>query len=279
MSAAADAAMPGSIGRHPGFGAWAGEGRIVDEAKQIAVVPGTADGQFLGRVVVVIGGTSGIGAAIGERFAALGATVTVAGLRSRETPPSLAAVARTAELDLTRGDDLERLIADLPDMHVLVNAAGVIQRQDEYLPEVFARVVEINLNGTMRACVSARPLLRRSGGCIVNVASMLSFFGGPAVPAYTASKGGVLQLTKALAVAWAPEGIRVNAVAPGWIRTGLTADLQEDAGAARRIIERTPMGRWGEPADVAGAVTFLCGPDARFVTGAVLPVDGGYLAT
>jgi NAD(P)-dependent dehydrogenase (short-subunit alcohol dehydrogenase family) len=279
MSAAADAAMPGSIGRHSGLEAWAGEEQIVDEAEQIAVVPGTADGQFLGRGVVVIGGTSGIGAAIGERFAALGATVTVAGLRSRETPPSLAAVARTAELDLTRGDDLERLIAGLPDMHVLVNAAGVIQRGDEYRPEVFARVVEINLNGTMRACVSARPMLRRSGGCIVNVASMLSFFGGPAVPAYTASKGGVLQLTKALAVAWAPEGIRVNAVAPGWIRTDLTADLQEDAGAARRIIERTPMGRWGEPADVAGAVTFLSGPDARFVTGVVLPVDGGYLAT
>jgi NAD(P)-dependent dehydrogenase (short-subunit alcohol dehydrogenase family) len=279
MSAAADPARPGSIGRHAGFDAGAGEDQIVDEAEQIAVVPATADGQFLGRGVLVIGGTSGIGAAIGERFAALGATVTVAGLRSRETPPSLAAVARTAELDLTRGDDLERFIAGLPEVHVLVNAAGVIQRQDEYLPEVFARVVEINLNGTMRACVSARPLLRRSGGCIVNVASMLSFFGGPAVPAYTASKGGVLQLTKALAVAWAPEGIRVNAVAPGWIRTGLTADLQEDADAARRIIERTPMGRWGEPADVAGAVTFLSGPDARFVTGVVLPVDGGYLAT
>jgi NAD(P)-dependent dehydrogenase (short-subunit alcohol dehydrogenase family) len=279
MSEAADAAMPGSIGRQSGLDAWAGDDQIVDEAKQIAVVPGTANGQFLGRGVVVIGGTSGIGAAIGERFAALGATVTVAGLRSRETPPALAAVARTAELDLTRGDDLERLIAGLPDIHVLVNAAGVIQRRDEYLPEVFTRVVDINLTGTMRACVSARPLLRRSGGCIVNVASMLSFFGGPAVPAYTASKGGVLQLTKALAVAWAPEGIRVNAVAPGWIRTGLTADLQEDPGAARRIIERTPMGRWGEPSDVAGAVTFLSGPDARFVTGVVLPVDGGYLAT
>jgi NAD(P)-dependent dehydrogenase (short-subunit alcohol dehydrogenase family) len=271
--------MPGSIGRHSGFDAWAGDDQIVDEAKQVAVVPGAADGQFHDRAVVVIGGTSGIGAAVAERFAALGATVTVAGLRSRETPPGLAAVARTAELDLTRGDDLERLIAGLPDMHVLVNAAGVIQRWDEYLPEVFTRVVDINLTGTMRACVSARPLLRRSGGCIVNVASMLSFFGGPAVPAYTASKGGVLQLTKALAVAWAPEGIRVNAVAPGWIRTGLTADLQEDPDAAGRIIERTPMGRWGEPSDVAGAVTFLSGPDARFITGVVLPVDGGYLAT
>ena len=237
------------------------------------------DGQFHGRCVVVIGGTSGIGAAVGERFAASGAKVTVAGLRSREAPSSLASLARTMELDITHGDDLERFVAGLPEMHVLVNAAGVIHRDDEYLPEVFARVVEINLTGTMRACVSARPLLARSGGCIVNVASMLSFFGGPTVPAYTASKGGVAQLTKALAVAWASDGIRVNAVAPGWIRTGLTAALHQDPAAARRVVERTPMGRWGEPADVAGAVTFLSGPDAQFITGVVLPVDGGYLAT
>lgn len=251
----------------------------MSESRQIAVVPGAVDGQFRDRAVVVVGGTSGIGAAIAERFAALGARVTVAGLRSEETPASLAASARAIELDITRGDDLERFIAGLPDLHVLVNAAGVIHRTDEYLPEVFSRVVAINLTGTMRACVSARPLLRRSGGCIVNIASMLSFLGGPRVPAYTASKGGVLQLTKALAVAWAPEGIRVNAVAPGWIRTGLTADLQEDPGAAQHIVERTPMGRWGEPADVAGAVAFLSGADAQFVTGVVLPVDGGYLAS
>jgi NAD(P)-dependent dehydrogenase (short-subunit alcohol dehydrogenase family) len=256
--------------------------RIVNESEQVAVASeAAAAGQFpfRGHAVVVIGGTSGIGAAIGEKFAALGASVTVAGLRAAETPPSLAAVAGTAEVDITRGDDLEHFLAGQAELHVLVNAAGVIQRLDEYRPEVFARVVEVNLIGTMRACVSARPLLLRSGGCIVNIASMLSFLGGPAVPAYTASKGGVVQLTKALAVAWAPEGIRVNAVAPGWIRTDLTADLHEDPEAARRIVERTPMGRWGEPADVAGAVAFLSGPDARFVTGAVLPVDGGYLAT
>jgi NAD(P)-dependent dehydrogenase (short-subunit alcohol dehydrogenase family) len=246
----------------------------VDESRRVA-----ADGPFQGRGVVVVGGTSGIGAAVAERFVALGARVTVAGLGSAEAPRSLAAAARAVELDVTRGDDLERFIGGLDDLRVLVNAAGVIHRNDEYRPEVFARVLEVNLTGTMRACVSARPLLRRAGGCVVNVASMLSFRGGPAVPGYSASKGGVLQLTKALAVAWAPEGIRVNAVAPGWIRTGLTAELHQDPEAARRIVERIPMGRWGEPADVAGAVAFLSGPDARFVTGVVLPVDGGYLAT
>lgn len=245
----------------------------MDESRRVA-----ADGPFQGRGVVVVGGTSGIGAAVAERFAALGARVTVAGLGSAEASRSLAAV-RAVELDIARDDDLERFIGGLDDLHVLVNAAGIIHRNDEYRPEVFARVLEVNLTGTMRACVSARPLLRRTGGCVVNVASMLSFRGGPAVPGYSASKGGVLQLTKALAVAWAPEGIRVNAVAPGWIRTGLTAELHQDPEAAQRIVERTPMARWGEPADVAGAVAFLSGPDARFVTGVVLPVDGGYLAT
>ena len=251
----------------------------MDGSERMALAPGGAAADTAGApAVVVMGGTSGIGAAIAERFATSGAKVTVAGLRCAEAPAALRAVVRAVDVDITRGTEVEEFFAELSELHVLVNAAGVIHRQDEYRPEVFARVIEINLTGTMRACVSARPLLRRTGGSVVNVASMLSFLGGPLVPAYTASKGGVLQLTKSLAVAWAPEGIRVNAVAPGWIRTGLTAHLHSNAELAQRIIDRTPMGRWGEPADVVGAVAFLAGPDARFVTGVVLPVDGGYLA-
>ena len=237
-----------------------------------------AAGPFTGRSVLVIGGTSGIGAAVAERFARLGGDVVVAGLGIADVPPPLAALARVVELDLTGGDELEQLVASSGTLDVLVNAAGILRRGDEYDPAVFARVVEVNLTGTMRACVAARPLLAASGGSIVNLASMLSFFGGPLVPAYTASKGGVAQLTKALAVAWAPDGVRVNAVAPGWIRTPLTAGVREDPRTSQRIQERTPMGRWGEPDEVAGAATFLAGPDARFITGVVLPVDGGYSA-
>jgi NAD(P)-dependent dehydrogenase (short-subunit alcohol dehydrogenase family) len=111
---------------------------------------------------------------------------------------------------------------------------------------------------------------------VVNIASMLSFFGSGYAPAYSASKGGIVQLTKSLAIAWAPHGVRVNAIAPGWIETPLTAPLLADAAKRDAITARTPLGRWGKPADVAGAALFLASPAAAFITGAVLPVDGGY---
>ncbi|UNS95336.1 SDR family oxidoreductase [Streptomyces tubbatahanensis] len=230
------------------------------------------------RAVVVVGGTSGIGAAIAARFADAGARVLAAGLDADRAAASLPQGVRAVEVDLTNSEQLELFLGGLDRLDVLVNAAGLIRRDEEYAPEVFTRVVWINLLGTMRACVAARDALHRTGGCVVNVASMLSYFGGPRAPAYAASKGGIVQLTKSLAVAWAEDGIRVNAVAPGWIRTRLTSALHTDPDAARRVTERTPMGRWGEPEEVAGAVHFLCGPDARFITGTVLPVDGGYLA-
>ena len=158
-----------------------------------------------------------------------------------------------------------------------MNCAGVIRRGEEHDPQVFAEVLDVNLTGTMRVCAAARPLLARSaGGAIVNTASMLSFFGGGLVPGYAASKGGVVQLTKSLAIAYAPDGTRVNAIAPGWVRTGLTGALQADPVREVAILSRTPLGRWGEPGDVAGPALFLASPLAGFVTGAVLTVDGGY---
>jgi NAD(P)-dependent dehydrogenase (short-subunit alcohol dehydrogenase family) len=159
-----------------------------------------------------------------------------------------------------------------------VNAAGILLRGGrEFEMESFEKVVAVNLFGTMRMCTLARPLLAQRGGAIVNLASMLSFFGSPYAPAYSASKGGVAQLTKSLAAAWAPDGVRVNAVAPGWIETPLTQPLRDDPAREAAILARTPMGRWGTPVEVGGAVRFLLSEEARFVTGAVLPVDGGYL--
>ena len=132
--------------------------------------------------------------------------------------------------------------------------------------------------GTKRLCTAARPLLARSGGAIVNTSSMLAFFGGGLVSGYSASKGGgVAQLTKSLAIAYAADKIRVNAIAPGWVATQLTQALQNDPGRSAAILARTPLGRWGEPVDIAGAVVFLCSRAASFITGAIMPVDGVYL--
>ena len=137
-------------------------------------------------------------------------------------------------------------------------------------------MLDVNLTGTMRLRGRPAGALAERGGCILNVASMLSTFGSGFVPAYSASKGGVAQLTKSLAIAWAAEGIRVNAIAPGWIATPFTQALRTTTPASAAIVGRTPMGRWGRPEDLTGPALFLCSPEAAFITGAILPVDGGY---
>jgi NAD(P)-dependent dehydrogenase (short-subunit alcohol dehydrogenase family) len=231
------------------------------------------------RHVLITGGISGIGRAIAEAFAAEGCRVTVTAKTREEVEQAqlFRDNVRSFALDNTKPAEIADVIATLDRLDVLVNAAGMILRDgQEFEAESFARVVDVNLNGTMRMCSAARELLFASRGCIINIASMLSFFGSGHAPAYSASKGGVAQLTKSLAIAWAPHGVRVNAIAPGWIETALTAPLTADAAKNAAIVARTPLGRWGQLADVAGAALFLASPAAGFITGVVLPVDGGY---
>jgi NAD(P)-dependent dehydrogenase (short-subunit alcohol dehydrogenase family) len=234
------------------------------------------------RSVLVSGGSSGIGAAIAQAFAAEGCRVVATGASEAEVAAARQQAGFAAidlrVLDVRDAAAVQALVKSLDRLDVLVNCAGAIRRGGaEHDPEVFAEVLDINLTGTMRVCAAARSLLAARQGCIVNTASMLSFFGGGLVPGYSASKGGVAQLTKSLAIAYAAEGIRVNAVAPGWITTPLTQPLHSDPARSDPIVARTPLGRWGTPEDVAGPVLFLASAAARFVTGVILPVDGGYL--
>jgi NAD(P)-dependent dehydrogenase (short-subunit alcohol dehydrogenase family) len=210
------------------------------------------------------------------------ASILVAGFRTAGY--DVIAVDRAAAdgvhaLDVTDTAAVNVFAAGIERLDVLVNAAGVLRRHDEYEAEVFASVLDINLTGGLRLCTALKPALARAKGSIINVASMYAFFGAPHAPAYAASKGGVVQLTKSLAVAWAKDGIRVNAIAPGWIVTPMSENARADEARSRAIVERTPLGRWGTPDDVLGPVLFLASEAARFVTGVVLPVDGGYSVT
>lgn len=231
--------------------------------------------------VVVIGGAGDIGAAIANQFCDLGATVTATGVNDAD-------IGRTR---LTPRDGLELLPLDVTNdvavaefancydrVDALVNCAGILARDQEYAIETFIKVLDVNLTGTFRTCMAFRPALARSKGSIVNIASMNATLALPRIPAYCASKGGVVMLTKSLALAWAEEGIRVNAVAPGYVETSINAAGRSDHAQYHRIADRTALKRWGQPDEIAGAVAFLCMPASKYATGTVVAVDGGFLA-
>jgi NAD(P)-dependent dehydrogenase (short-subunit alcohol dehydrogenase family) len=233
---------------------------------------------FTDRNILVIGASrGGIGAAIAGGFTECGGAVRITGA---ELEPVAADRGRYpyTQLDVADPDAVQRLADELPGLDVLVNCAGISRRDEEFDPAVFTRVLEVNLRGLLHVANAFKRHLVASRGAMINIASMYSTFGSPRVPAYGASKAGVAQMTKSLALAWAAEGVRVNAIAPGFIVTEQTARGRADATHVQRVLDRTPAGRWGQPTDLVGPALFLASPVAGFVTGAILPVDGGYTA-
>ena len=234
---------------------------------------------FAGKTVLVSGGTGGIGLALARGFADCGASVVATGssvARISEAQQHATGRLRFAALDVRDKAAVEDMIGGFEVLDVLVKCQGVARPDAEWNEETFLDVMDINLNSAMRLARAAYPLLKRRGGNIVNVASMLSYLADPSVPSYTASKTGIMGLTRALAHQWGADGIRVNAVAPGYHKTEMTRPLWSEPEAAARIANRAAAKRWGTTEDLVGPVLFLASDAAGFVTGAVLPVDGGY---
>ena len=247
--------------------------------------------ELTGKIAIVTGGNGGIGYGMARGLGVAGATIVVVG---RNAAKSADAVARLRELgvkcdtpleaDLTDETAVKRLFREVEARHqrldILVNNAGInIRKAPQHLSlEEWRSVMDINLTSAFLCCRAAHPLMLKAGsGKIINIGSMLSTFGAPFAPVYGASKGGIVQLTKSLATAWAKDDIQCNAVLPGWIDTELTQAAREQVpGLYDRVLARTPAGRWGEPGDLAGIAVFLASRASDFITGTAIPVDGGY---
>lgn len=227
------------------------------------------------KICVITGGTSGIGKATAGILRRDGWEVVQTGLTDEE----LDACPGAQRLEVRDTAAVEALFAGFDRLDGLVNAAGVGALGDGMDQDVFDATIDINLNGTYRCCRAAYPALEQAGGAVVNVASVLGYTANPAVPAYCASKAGVVNLTRALGARWASEGVRVNAVAPGYIETPMTAHVRTDNEANARVMARTHVDRFGQPEEIGEMIAFLLSEKARFITGSTHLVDGGYTAT
>jgi 2-deoxy-D-gluconate 3-dehydrogenase len=244
-----------------------------------------------GKNALVTGSGTGLGAGMAMALAQAGASVVIHGRNQSRIDETCKAIRQSggkavrAVADLSDGQAAEGLIElairELGSLDILVNNAGIIRRTPaaDYSLKDWTDVLETNLNAVFRLCqLAGRHMLARGSGKIINIASLLSFQGGVVVPAYAAAKGAVAQLTKALANEWAPKGVNVNAIAPGYMETDVTTALRADPVRSRQILERIPAGRWGMPQDLAGAAVFLASAASDYLHGHVLVVDGGWMA-
>lgn len=225
--------------------------------------------------VLISGGSGGIGSAFAHAFLQHGAQVTVTDLKP---PPDdvLKAGARFEALDVTNDEAVLALAKKIDTLDVLIHCAGKLKRWEEHQPEVFREIVDIHLFGNVRLAAAFRPHLKQTQGCLINIASMYSYFGAPQVPAYAAAKTAVVGLTRSLALAYAEDGIRVNAIAPGWIATEISRGGRENPEFKNKLLARLPSKRWAEPEELAGTALFLASPASALINGVTIPVDGGY---
>lgn len=232
---------------------------------------------FSNHSVLVTGGSSGIGNGIAKAFRDVGAHVHITGTRELNTYKTDLESMTFHQLDLADVNNIRALGRVVTTLDVLVNNAGVVEyHRQEYEPETFRRVLDINLTGPMHCATTFHKHLKARGGCVINVASLAAFYATAGNPGYSASKGGIVSLTRTLAAAWAKDSVRVNGIAPGFVKTNMTAISSENEKINNAIIRGTPLGRWGTPEDMAGPCLFLASELSNFITGQTLIVDGGY---
>ncbi len=230
------------------------------------------------KSVLITGGGGGIGSTFARAFAAAGARVTVTDIKP--PPADIEELGISSEvLDVTDNDAVERFSERFQKLDVLIHCAGFIVPFKEHQIEVFERVVDVHLFANMRLAAAFRNQLAASRGCIINIGSMYSYFGNARIPAYAAAKTAVVSLTKSLAIAYADEGIRVNAIAPGWIDTEISKGAQGDEAFNEKVMDRLPSKRWSDPMELAGTALFLASPASSLINGVTIPVDGGYVAS
>ena len=229
-----------------------------------------------GLHVLISGGTGGIGMAFARAFVGAGARATVTDLKPPAEP--LPDGIGFAPLDVRSDQQVAALAARIDSLDVLIHCAGRLIRWQEYEIDTFKDVVDIHLFGAMRLATAFRPQLKAAKGSVILIGSMYSYFGASRIPAYAAAKTGIVGLTRSLALGFAEDGIRVNAIAPGWIATEISRGGREDPDFNAKLMHRLPTGRWSEPEELSGTAVFLASPAARLVNGVTIPVDGGYVA-